>query len=113
VGLEPTSTNDPYPLDNPSVFTKIAQLGGRGGPRVAAAQEQSRQARLAGRSRPMMLDADTTQQQRPDPRGLGILARSLFRQMRAQGYSPEQIIGLSAELIQLVREDLAQAQPAE
>jgi hypothetical protein len=69
----------------------------------------------------MHLDADTTEPTRPDPRGLGILARSLFRQMRAQGYSPEQIIGLSAELIQLVREDLssrpfgpeaAQTQPA-
>jgi hypothetical protein len=44
---------------------------------------------------------------RTDTKGLGILARSLFRQMRAQGYSPEQIIGLSSELIQLVREDLA------
>ena len=59
----------------------------------------------------MQLDADTSHDARPDPRGLGILARSLFRQMRAQGYSPEQIIGLSAELIQLVREDLAQSQP--
>ncbi len=60
----------------------------------------------------MHLDADTTPDSRPDPRGPEILARSLFRQMRAQGYSPEQIIGLSAELIQLVREDLASAQAA-
>jgi hypothetical protein len=64
----------------------------------------------------MNLDADSTHDSRtdlrPDPRGLGILARSLFRQMRAQGYSPEQIIGLSAELIQLVREDLASGQAA-
>lgn len=56
----------------------------------------------------MDLQADTSREPKPDPRGLGILARSLFRQMRAQGYSPEQIIGLSAELIQLVNEDLAQ-----
>jgi hypothetical protein len=60
----------------------------------------------------MHLDADTSHAARPDPRGLGILARSLFRQMRAQGYSPEQIIGLSAELIQLVREDLS-SRPSE
>lgn len=49
-----------------------------------------------------------------DGRGVTILARSLFRQMREQGYSAEQIIGLSSELIQLVssgmREDL---EPAE
>lgn len=63
----------------------------------------------------MLLDADPTpdvRTERPDPRGPEILARSLFRQMRAQGYSPEQIIGLSTELIQLVREDLASAQAA-
>jgi hypothetical protein len=35
-----------------------------------------------------------------------ILARSLFREMRQQGYSQEQIIGLSTELIHLVNEDL-------
>ncbi len=44
---------------------------------------------------------------RLDDRGLGILARSLFRQMRHQGYSAEQIIGLSAQLIELVRDELA------
>ena len=47
-------------------------------------------------------------------RGVTILARSLFRQMREDGYSAEQIIGLSSELIQLVssgmRDDL---EPAE
>lgn len=42
----------------------------------------------------------------PDGKGVGILARSLFRQMREQGYSPEHIIGLSSALIELVREDL-------
>lgn len=41
-----------------------------------------------------------------DGKGVTILARSLFRQMRQQGYSPEQIINLSSELIELVREDL-------
>lgn len=41
-------------------------------------------------------------------RALSILARSLFRQMREQGYSSEQIIGLSSELIELVSHDLRQ-----
>jgi hypothetical protein len=57
----------------------------------------------------MDMHPETTRDARTDTKGLGILARSLFRQMRAQGYSPEQIIGLSAELIQLVREDLAES----
>ncbi|MCA9712487.1 MAG: hypothetical protein KDK70_42050 [Myxococcales bacterium] len=39
-------------------------------------------------------------------KGVHILARSLFREMRQQGYSKEQIIGLSTELIHLVNEDL-------
>jgi hypothetical protein len=55
----------------------------------------------------MDLHSQSSRDARTDSKGLGILARSLFRQMRAQGYSPEQIVGLSAELIQLVREDLA------
>lgn len=41
-------------------------------------------------------------------RALNILARSLFRQMREQGYTPEQIIGLSSELLELVSHDLRQ-----
>ena len=41
-------------------------------------------------------------------RAVGILARSLFRQMRDQGYTPEQIIALSSELIELVSADLRQ-----
>ena len=41
-----------------------------------------------------------------DVKGVNILARSLFRQMREQGYTSEQIIGLSSELIELVRGDL-------
>lgn len=41
-------------------------------------------------------------------RALSILARSLFQQMREQGYSSEQIIGLSSELIELVSHDLRQ-----
>ncbi len=51
-----------------------------------------------------------------DPRDLTstkampILARSLFRQMRDQGYSRDQIIGFSTELITLVSEHLQQEQ---
>lgn len=41
-------------------------------------------------------------------RALSILARSLFRQMREQGYTPEQIVALSTELIELVSHDLRQ-----
>ena len=45
-------------------------------------------------------------------RALSILARSLFRQMREQGYSPEQIVGLSSELLELVSHDLRQVRAA-
>ena len=38
--------------------------------------------------------------------GVSILARSIFRQMRLQGYTPNQIIGLSSELLQLVSHDI-------
>ncbi|MEE9382150.1 MAG: hypothetical protein V3V08_01885 [Nannocystaceae bacterium] len=46
--------------------------------------------------------------------GVPILARSLFRQMRDQGYSTDQIIGFSSELIDLVRDDMRRdLEPAE
>lgn len=45
-------------------------------------------------------------------RALSILARSLFRQMRDQGYSPEQIVALSSELLELVSHDLRQVRAA-
>ncbi len=48
-----------------------------------------------------------------DERGVSILARSLFKEMRTQGYSPDQIVGLSSELIELVREDLRSELAAE
>ena len=48
-----------------------------------------------------------------DSKGVSILARSLFRTMTAQGYSKDQIIGLSAALIQLVQEDLRRAADGE
>ena len=48
-----------------------------------------------------------------DAKGVSILARSLFRQMREQGFTEEQIIGLSSELIQLVSEDMHRRLAAE
>ena len=53
----------------------------------------------------MITNAETRDNSR---RAVSILARSLFRQMRDQGYTPEQIIGLSSELIELVSTDLRQ-----
>lgn len=60
-----------------------------------------------------MLAQETSRDPHTDGKGVTILARSLFRQMRQQGYSPEQIINLSSELIELVREDLRKDLPAE
>lgn len=54
-----------------------------------------------------------TTETRDSRRAVSILARSLFRQMREQGYSPEQIIALSSELIELVSHDLRQERTAE
>lgn len=39
-------------------------------------------------------------------RGISILARSLVKDMREQGYSPDQIIKLSSELLHHVSNDL-------
>ncbi len=41
-----------------------------------------------------------------DPRGISILAKSLVKEMREQGYSHNQIINLSTELLQAVSADL-------
>lgn len=63
---------------------------------------------IAGRD-PGVRDLQSVGLVTPTPdtrRAVSILARSLFRQMREQGYSPEQIIGLSSELIELVSHDL-------
>jgi hypothetical protein len=42
----------------------------------------------AGRGRPKLRQ-----------RAMRILARSLYRELRAQGYSPPQIVGLATELV--------------
>lgn len=46
-----------------------------------------------------------------DAKGLLIVARSLYRDMRDQGYAPSQIIELSSELLQLVHDELHKEVP--
>jgi hypothetical protein len=41
-----------------------------------------------------------------DTKGTKILAKSLFKELRGNGYSANQILGLTTELIDLVTQDL-------
>jgi hypothetical protein len=41
-----------------------------------------------------------------DNKATQILAKSLFKELRGNGYSPNQILGLTTELIDLVTKDL-------
>ena len=41
-----------------------------------------------------------------DNKGTKILAKSLFKELRGNGYSPNQILNLSTELIDLITQDL-------
>ncbi len=41
-----------------------------------------------------------------DAKGTKILAKSLFKELRGNGYSPNQILSLSTELIELVTQNL-------
>lgn len=45
-------------------------------------------------------------------RAIQIIARTLFRELRAQGYTPHHVINLSTELIQLVT-DVVKGVPPE
>jgi len=47
-----------------------------------------------------------------DNKGTQILAKSLFKELRGNGYSPNQILGLTTELIDLVTQDLRDANAA-
>jgi hypothetical protein len=49
----------------------------------------------------------TPQASHPDPRALKILAKSIFKELRAQGYSPQQVLSLATEIIALVTSDIA------
>lgn len=44
-----------------------------------------------------------------DAKASKILARTFFNQLRGSGYTPNQVIGIASELIELVTEDLRQA----
>ena len=41
-----------------------------------------------------------------DSKGARILAKTLFKELRGNGYTPNQILSLSTELIDLVTQDL-------
>ncbi len=47
-----------------------------------------------------------------DNKGTKILAKSLFKELRGNGYSANQILGLTTELIDLVTQDLRDANAA-
>ena len=60
-----------------------------------------------------MLDANTSNR---DTRRVPVLARTFFRHMQDQGYTREQIIGVSSEILNLVSSDIRTKQdvlPAE
>jgi hypothetical protein len=46
-----------------------------------------------------------------DVKGTQILAKSLFKELRGSGYTPNQILSLSTELIDLVTQDLRNEAP--
>jgi hypothetical protein len=48
-----------------------------------------------------------------DSKGTKILAKSLFKELRGNGYSANQILSLSTELIDLVTQDLKAASEVE
>lgn len=48
-----------------------------------------------------------------DKKGTKILARTFFAQLRAGGYTPNQILDIAADLIDLVTTDLKEVKPAE
>lgn len=48
-----------------------------------------------------------------DKKSTKILARTFFAQLRAGGYTPNQILDISTELIDLVTNDLKETKPAD
>ena len=48
-----------------------------------------------------------------DQKGPRILARTFFSQLRASGYTPQQVIGIATELLDLVTEELKAGEKAE
>jgi hypothetical protein len=47
-----------------------------------------------------------------DNKATKILAKSLFKELRSNGYSANQILGLTTEIIELVTQDLRDANAA-
>lgn len=41
-----------------------------------------------------------------DPRTLGILAKSIYRELRANGYSEEHVVALASELLGMVTSEV-------
>src|SRR5512133_2134954 len=66
--------------------------------RAALRRNHAAQARIARTSQMVPASLDT--------RGTQILAKSLFKELRGSGYSPNQILSLSTELIDLVTQDI-------
>lgn len=48
-----------------------------------------------------------------DKKGTKILARTFFAQLRAGGYTPNQILDIATELIDLVTTDLKEVKPVD
>lgn len=48
-----------------------------------------------------------------DKKGTKILARTFFAQLRQGGYTPNQILDIATELIDLVTNDLKEVKPVE
>jgi hypothetical protein len=46
-------------------------------------------------------------EKKPDPKALKILAKSIFKQLRTQGYEPQQILTLATEIVSLVSNEIA------
>lgn len=48
-----------------------------------------------------------------DKKGTKILARTFFAQLRSGGYTPNQIVDIATELLDLVTNDLKEVKPVE
>lgn len=48
-----------------------------------------------------------------DKKGTKILARTFFTQLRAAGYTPQQIIGVATELLDLVTTEIREGEKVE
>ena len=58
----------------------------------------------------VQLPRPTTETKRsatPDPRALRILAKSIFKELRAQGYETHQVVSFATEIIALVTDDIS------